>query len=176
MQLSGCNSLGPLSLSVLVPWSRAEALLTGKLSGPARCHNHQQAHPGQCRCRMLRQVLCSALLRSAIGHGHVALRHVSSRTTGAAIFTRPGSQSYLTKRSIRRTPAMSATTEHKHTNRLAQEQSPYLLQHQYNPVCCLCCAATHRYCAAMPGVAVAQHQQAALQQIQSALGCQLKSK
>jgi hypothetical protein len=29
--------------------------------------------------------------------------------------------------------AMAPTT-HKHTNRLAQEQSPYLLQHAHNPV------------------------------------------
>src|SRR5258707_13469048 len=29
-------------------------------------------------------------------------------------------------------PAMSAT--HKHTNRLAREKSPYLLQHAHNPV------------------------------------------
>src|SRR5438105_13148626 len=26
------------------------------------------------------------------------------------------------------------TVEHKHTNRLAKESSPYLLQHQHNPV------------------------------------------
>ena len=28
----------------------------------------------------------------------------------------------------------TSATEHQHTNRLAKEQSPYLLQHQYNPV------------------------------------------
>jgi hypothetical protein len=28
----------------------------------------------------------------------------------------------------------SDTTAHKHTNRLAKEKSPYLLQHQHNPV------------------------------------------
>ena len=28
----------------------------------------------------------------------------------------------------------AGTTEHMHTNRLAQEESPYLLQHQHNPV------------------------------------------
>jgi len=27
-----------------------------------------------------------------------------------------------------------ATTEHAKANRLSQEKSPYLLQHQYNPV------------------------------------------
>src|SRR5712675_2864177 len=30
--------------------------------------------------------------------------------------------------------AKSATTSHAHTNRLAREKSPYLLQHQHNPV------------------------------------------
>ena len=107
---------------------------------------------------MLRHILCSERLRSAIAHGHVALRHVSSRTTGAAISSRTGSQSYLTKRFIRRTPTMSAIapTEHKHINRLAKEQSPYLLQHQYNPVSCL--LPCRNVCApAMPAALVILH-------------------
>ena len=29
---------------------------------------------------------------------------------------------------------MSTSAEHKHTNRLAQSTSPYLLQHAHNPV------------------------------------------
>jgi len=35
-------------------------------------------------------------------------------------------------RSLMTTNAMTMT--HAHTNRLAREKSPYLLQHQYNPV------------------------------------------
>jgi hypothetical protein len=35
------------------------------------------------------------------------------------------------------TTAASAQMEHKHTNRLAKEQSPYLLQHAHNPVSAL---------------------------------------
>lgn len=31
-------------------------------------------------------------------------------------------------------PPQAAAAEHKHTNRLAQEESPYLLQHAHNPV------------------------------------------
>src|SRR3954453_14012945 len=31
-------------------------------------------------------------------------------------------------------PTGSATASHTHTNRLAREKSPYLLQHQHNPV------------------------------------------
>lgn len=30
--------------------------------------------------------------------------------------------------------AASSATAHAHTNRLAKEESPYLLQHQHNPV------------------------------------------
>lgn len=31
--------------------------------------------------------------------------------------------------------ASASTAQHTHLNRLAQEESPYLLQHQHNPVC-----------------------------------------
>ena len=91
----------------------------------------------ECRCTMLRQILCAEQLRFAIAHGHATVKHVSFRASGTAFPKELVSQSHLERRFLRHTPTMSATSEHQHTNRLAKEQSPYLLQHQYNPVRCL---------------------------------------
>ena len=95
-------------------------------------------HIAQCRCRMLRQIFCCDQLRSAIVHGHATVRHVSIRVTGTTISNPLASQSRPVNRRRQQAPAMSATAEHQHTNRLAKEQSPYLLQHQYNPVTARC--------------------------------------
>lgn len=47
------------------------------------------------------------------------------------LFSRLGSIS-----SKARVMASANTAQHTHLNRLAQEESPYLLQHQHNPVSC----------------------------------------
>src|SRR5260370_29115154 len=64
---------------------------------------------------MIRAVVsCSAL---GIALGLTACRQQSSKPDSKAVVT-----------------TNTAVAVHAHTNRLAREKSPYLLQHQYNPV------------------------------------------
>src|SRR5690349_21512824 len=49
---------------------------------------------------------------------------------GGLILTQTWSESNPEKK----TDMSSASQPHRHTNRLAREKSPYLLQHQHNPV------------------------------------------
>jgi hypothetical protein len=109
-----------------------------KPKGTEHCRIEALSSGGICiaaKCRMLRQLFCANQLRSALDHGRAIVRDAGFRASGTAFPSHSTSSGYLTRRLARRVTIMATSaTEHRHTNRLAKEQSPYLLQHQYNPV------------------------------------------